>query len=167
MSGPWRLSSRHLYDLCGKERGVHWRKGCEVEGISATLRGSSDSRPGAFTPSVLTSQAGATTNLMHPPLCSGIFVFLRKFLPRENAKNTKKKCSFSAIFAFFCGYHLWLRLCRAEKCAVSMDSGTIPETSFQNARIRKAGLVARLRRKGVRFDYCRTRKNFVPATVSL
>jgi hypothetical protein len=38
------------------------------------------------------------------------FVFLRKFLPRESAKNTKRKSYVSAVFAFFCGYHLWLRL---------------------------------------------------------
>jgi prepilin-type N-terminal cleavage/methylation domain-containing protein len=34
---------------------------------------------------------------------------LRKFLPQENAKNTKKKSSVSAFFAFFCGYPVWSR----------------------------------------------------------
>ena len=43
--------------------------------------------------------------------------------PRENAKNTKKKSSVSAIFAFLCGYCFWLRLCRAAKCRLQNGAG--------------------------------------------
>jgi hypothetical protein len=41
------------------------------------------------------------------------FVVLRKCLARKNAKNAKAILFLFAISAFFCGYRLWLRLCRA------------------------------------------------------
>jgi hypothetical protein len=34
-------------------------------------------------------------------------------LPRKNASNAKKSICVYALFVSFCGYHLWLRLCRA------------------------------------------------------
>src|SRR5688572_27344354 len=37
-----------------------------------------------------------------------------KYLPQESARNTKIKGCFSALFAFFCGYHVWFRLCLPE-----------------------------------------------------
>src|SRR5262249_27044153 len=46
----------------------------------------------------------------------------RDFLPRKNAKNTKRSSCpsvLSALSAFFCGYHLWLR----------RQPGRVPSTS--------------------------------------
>src|SRR5439155_13990311 len=65
-------------------------------------------------------------------------------LPRENAKNTKKKSSVSAIFAFFCGYCFWLKLCRAAKCLIDGGASVpaspciIPDKAVSHEKAQKA-----------------------------
>jgi len=45
----------------------------------------------------------------HPTTMSKEFVFLPRFRPRENARNTRRNVPVSALFVFFCGCHLWMR----------------------------------------------------------
>jgi hypothetical protein len=52
--------------------------------------------------------------------------FGARFLPRKNASNAKKRFCVYALFVPFCGYHLWLRLCRAACFVVKTQPFSFP-----------------------------------------